>query len=832
MPRRSSEKGPNPVAADSTNIEQWFAAKGWSPFPFQQECWRAFARGENLLVHAPTGSGKTIAALGAVLQGQSRAAPMLVWITPLRALAADLASAMASFTADIGLELAIDIRTGDTGSAKKQRQKERLPHVLVTTPESLSLLLTYRDVQKQLERLRAVVVDEWHELLGTKRGVQTELALARCRLLSPELQTVGLSATIGNLVEALEVLAGADPRPKRVVASDSFRRYQVRTILPQNIERFPWAGHLGLALVPDVVTALESAGTTLLFTNTRSQAERWYQHLLEQRPEWADAVLLHHSSVDRKLRRTAEERLKQGTVRCVVCTSSLDLGVDFPPVDQVIQVGGPKGVGRLLQRAGRSGHRPGAASSLVCVPTHAFELIEFSAVRRLIEQHHIEPRPPLCLPLDVLVQHAVTIALGGGFTKATFLREVRTTHAFRDLKDDQLEWVLQFVTRGGGVLSAYDQFCRVTELDGNYTVTAPLIARLHRMSIGTIASDGMISVRFPRGGTLGSVEESFLARLTPGETFAFAGKKLELIQLRDMKAFVRLSKKRPSQIPKWLGGRLPLSPQLGEALRREIERYAARREISLELSAAAPVLDLQEARSKLPSADELLIELLPMNDSWYVYLYPFDGRLAHEGLGALLMYRVARRLTTSAAVAANEYGVELSSTAPIPADESFFRELLAEESLSEDLLCALNMTELARRQFREIARVAGLIFQGYPGSQKSTRQLQVSSSLIYDVLVKYDPANLLVEQSGREVLEAQLEFRRLAGMLHRIGRQRLVIRTLENLTPFAFPLWAERIQSEVSNETAAVRIERMLEQLQSPAVGVPSTGVRKRRRNQ
>ncbi len=805
-----------------------FRARGWKPFAFQRETWRAYRDGESGLVHAPTGTGKTYAVwappLIEWLEESAGTVPRhrpplrVLWITPLRALVQDTTRALAGLVADLGLPWTVEARTGDTTAALKARQRRGFPTALVTTPESLSLLLSYPESREQFSDLRAVIVDEWHELLATKRGVQTELCLARLRLWNPALRTWGLSATLGNLDTALACLVGAD-RPGRLVNGDLRKRFVVETVIPESMDRFPWAGHLGTRLVPEVVRAIEGAGTTLVFTNVRSQTEFWFQALLEARPDWDGEVGIHHGSLDRGVRAEVEERLRAGAIRAVVCTSSLDLGVDFAPVDQVIQIGGPKGVARLLQRAGRSGHQPGAVSRVLCVPTQALEMVEYAAARDAIAARSIESREPVAKPLDLLAQHLVTLALGGGFHDRDGFKEVRSAWSFRDLSEEEWRWTLDFIVRGGHTLRAYDQFRRVVERDGLHVVEAGPVGRLHRMSIGTIASDQSMLVKYTSGRSLGSIEESFIARLKPGATFVFAGLQLELVRVRDFTAWVRRSSRGSGAVPVWGGGRSPLSSELADAVQRKLQAAAEGDHRDPEIRAVRDILRTQARWSVIPSPGQLLIERTITRDGTGWFVFPFAGRLAHEGLAALLAHRLSRLEPMTISATFNDYGLQLLTRSTLDLDEAAWRTLLSGEHLLDDLLDCLNSTELTRRQFREIARVAGLIFQGYPGARKPARQVQASSSLFFEVFQKYDPENLLLRQARREVLDRQLEIRRLEDRLAELTDRRLVIRHPGRLTPFAFPLWAEAVRAQVSSEKWADRLRRMLDDLETAATG-------------
>jgi ATP-dependent Lhr-like helicase len=808
-------------------VEKWFAQRGWEPFPFQRAVWQAYLAGESGLIHAATGTGKTYAAwLGPVIEALERhhhagtttrpipEALRVLWITPLRALAADTEAALRAAAEALRLHWVIESRTGDTPAGIRARQRTRLPAALVTTPESLSLLLTRSDAPALFRTLECVVVDEWHELMATKRGVQTELALARLRRWRPGLRTWGLSATLGNLDTARETLLGMNasgtPRPGRLVRGQLPKEVIIDTLIPETIERFPWAGHLGVRLLDDVIAAVESAASTLVFTNTRSQAEIWFQAILARRPEWEGSVALHHGSLDRRTRDAVEHGLREGLLRAAVCTSSLDLGVDFTPVDRVLQIGSPKGVARLLQRAGRSGHQPGATSRVTCVPTHAFELVEVAAARDAARAGRIESRPPLDRPLDLLAQHLVTVALGGGFAADALLAEVRTARAYRDLTEVEFDWVVDFVTRGGDALRAYPEYRKITrDDDGRFVVTDRRVAHRHRLSIGTIVSDAAIAVRYLRGGPLGTVEESFAARLRPGDRFLFGGKPLEFVRLRDLTAWVRKAKRTDGAVPRWAGARMPLSSELADAVRRKLDTARTGRYDGPEMAAVRPVLELQAAWSVIPGSDDFLIERVTTREGFHLFFYPFEGRLVHQGLGALLAYRLAQLGPMSFAVASNDYGIELLSPERPRLEEALQAGLLDPTHLAHDVPASLNAAEMARRQFREVARVAGLVFPGFPGQNKSVRQLQASSGLLYDVFARYDPGNLLLAQARREVLEQQLEQSRLAAALARLAAARVIMVDAPRPTPLAFPIMVERNREKISSEKLADRVRRM-----------------------
>ncbi|WP_082938969.1 DEAD/DEAH box helicase [Mitsuaria sp. 7] len=868
-------------------IDAWLEAKGWTSFPFQRRVWEEIGRGRGGLLHSSTGSGKTLAVwLGAlaalrdevgaearVHAGKSIAPPLTVlWITPMRALAADTLRALEAPMAALCPGWSAALRSGDTTSAQRAAQDRRLPTVLVTTPESLSLLLSRADARDQLGQVRLVVVDEWHELMGNKRGVQTQLALARLRRFRQEyfdgrwpsppalsrvagegatelgggssnslsrlreragvrasgrgstLMIWGLSATLGNLHEAMRTLQGtaAAAADAAMVQGETDKTLVIDTLLPETAERFAWAGHMGLRMLPQVVEAIEASASCLVFTNMRSQAERWYRALLEARPDWAGVLALHHGSLDREVREWVELGLKEGRVKAAVCTSSLDLGVDFLPVDRVLQIGSAKGVARLVQRAGRSGHAPGRPSRITLVPTHSLELVEAAAAREAVRTGRIEARHSPREPLDVLVQHLVTVALGGGFRPEDLLAEVRGTVAYEALGEANWQWCLDFVRQGGPSLTAYPDYHRVVPDEGGlWRVPDARLARRHRVNIGTIVSDASISVQYLSGGKLGSVEESFIARLKPGDAFMFSGRLLELVRVEQMTALVRRATAGRAALPRWNGGRMPLSSTLADAVLRELAAADEGRFDSPEMQCVRPLIDIQRSWSGVPGPDVLIAETLKSREGWHLFLHPFAGRQVHLGLAGLIAWRAAQPETGTFSIALNDYGIELLSAKPIDWAERLpaLLTLPSMETLLQEVLASLNATELARRRFREIARISGLIFQSHPGERRSNRQLQASATLFFEVFQQHDPGNRLLAQAEQELLTQELDVQHLAAALERMGRQTLQIHALRKPTPLAFPLMVERFREKLSNEPLGDRIARMVSELERSAGG-------------
>ncbi|MEO9592182.1 ligase-associated DNA damage response DEXH box helicase [Rhodopirellula bahusiensis] len=814
-------------------VDRFFASVGWKPFAFQRTVWRSYRDGCSGLLHSATGTGKTLGVwMGPILNWLQKnpdpskwnpkrpPAVRVLWVTPLRALAGDTESSLRAPLDSLGLPWTLESRTGDSKQSMKARQLKKLPTALVTTPESLSLMLTHKDLMGQLSELEAVIVDEWHELLGTKRGIQTELALSRLKSLNPNLRIWGVSATLGNLQEACDALV-SDQSNQQIKIVEGFKNKKVKfqSLIPSQMDRFPWSGHIGTRMVPQVVELLDSVNSALVFANTRSQTEIWYQHLLKQKPEWAGQIAIHHGSLDMSVRQWVEEGLRGGKLRAVVCTSSLDLGVDFTAVDLVIQIGSPKGAARLLQRAGRSGHQPDATSRLAFVPTNTIELIELAAAQDSIRSGKLEARPMLDKPLDVLAQHVVTIAIGGGFTSDELLKEVRTAHAYRSLTEIEWKWVLDFVVRGGESLDAYPDFHRVEINDERYQVTQRRTITNHRMNIGTIVADASMQVKFLKGKTLGTAEESFLSRIKPGEKFLFAGRLVELVRVKDNAAYVRRATGKPDTVPRWMGSRMPLSTELSQALRQRIQQASEGQYIGREMNALRPLLALQSQWSTLPREDELLMEKTKTRGGFHLFLFPFEGRLVHEGMAALFAHRMSKLRKQSFSMACNDHGIVLQSPTEIQVEQAVTAGVFATGDAAADILESMNSTSMAKRQFRQIARVAGLIHPGLPGRRKSANHLQASSNLFFDVFCQYDPQNMLLEQSRREVLEQQLESTRLLAALRRIEASRIIINEPDPVTPLAFGLLVDKLRERVSSETLADRVRRMKEDLERAAEG-------------
>lgn len=852
-------------------ITQWLRSKNFQAFAYQQEAWQHISDGKSGLVNAPTGMGKTFSVfLGALIQfinqhpkdfhSKNKNGLQLIWITPLRALAKDIGRAMEEVIAELGLQWSVGIRNGDTSLPDRQKQKRQMPEVLIITPESLHLLLAQKGYKEVFKSLKIIAVDEWHELIGSKRGVQVELALSRivavCRQWLTEdeaplkakgeglkavgkainrgvknrnnLSIWGISATIGNLGQSRDVLLAPlnlkSYEEEAVIVRAKLRKnIVIESVLPDEIEKYPWAGHLGIKLAEKVLPILNASRTTLIFINTRGMSELWYQTLLNIAPDLAGALALHHGSIESELRIWVEEALHEGKLKAVVATSSLDLGVDFRPVETVIQVGSPKGVARFLQRAGRSGHSPDAVSKIYFLPTHSLELMEAAALKTAVANTFIESREPMLLCYDVLVQYLCTLAVSDGFRPGEIWKEVKSTYCFSELTEEEWQELLYFITSGGRALQQYDEYKKVEVEDGVYKIKNRRIAMRHRMHIGTIVSDAMLKVKFIAGGYVGMIEEWFISRLEPGDAFTLAGRQLELVMIKDMTVIVKKSNVKKAVVPSWMGGRLPLSASLGKVLR---EKFNEARELvsdskqkkekngEPELLALQPLFALQQKLSHVPGSNELLIEQIETRDGFHLFVYPFEGRLVHEAMAAVLGYRISKITPITFSIAMNDYGFELLSDQPIPVDDSNVYELFSLDNLMEDIQRSVNATEMAKRKFRDIGVIGGLIFQGYPGEHKKARHLQASAGLIFNVFNEYEPGNVLLRQAYQEVFNQQMEELRLRDMLERIQHARIIITYPQRLTPFCFPIKVDSMRENLTSEKLEDRVRRMQSQLE------------------
>ncbi len=796
----------------------WFNQQGWQPFTYQTEAWQAYLNGNSGLINAPTGTGKTYAlGMGIILEALlnqdkiGNKGPVAIWITPIRALSTEINNAIQRLCEGMGLLWQVAVRTGDTTLSDRQKQRKKAPQFLITTPESLHLMLASKNHKEYFSSLKCLVADEWHEMLGSKRAVQLELALSRLQTLSSGLKIWGISATIGNMHEGLRVLMGYHNKQglQKIIRGNTSKLINVKTLIPDEIEKFPRAGHLGISMLDKVITVIKNSTTSLLFTNTRSQAETWYQKILEHSPDLAGLMALHHGSISREIRVWVEEALHEKKLKVVVCTSSLDLGVDFHPVETIIQVGSPKGVARFIQRAGRSGHQPGATSKIFFVPTNSLELVEAAALKQGIKENKVESRQPFIRSFDVLIQYLYTLAVSDGFKPSDIYPEIKSTFSFHSIDKAEWQWLLNFMLSGGESLHAYEEYQKLTVEDGIYKIKNRRFAMCHRLSIGTIVGNNILQVKYLSGTLIGTIEESFISMLSPGDVFWFAGRSLEFIRVNGVQVFVRKSREKKGRIPSWMGGRMPLSSQMSELLRENVIRALRHDCQEEELIAVRPLIFKQQEISHVPGPKEFLIEKYKSKEGVHVFMYPFEGRFVHEGIASLLAFRIAQIKPITFSIALNDYGFELLSDQEIPIEEALEEDLFNEKDLVSELQASLNATEMARARFRDIAAIAGLTFKGYPGNFIPERHLQSSSRLFFNMFLEYDPQNLLYRQAYQEVLEFQLQEARMKASIQRINHQRIILKEIKQISPFSFPIMVDRLRENLTSERFEERIRRM-----------------------
>lgn len=773
-------------------LTDWLTKKGWQWFPHQVETYRAARAGSNVLLCAPTGAGKTLSgflpAFGDLLEREARHGLHTLYISPLKALAVDVHRNIGRPIEEMNLPITFETRTGDTPSSKRQRQKTKPPDMLMTTPESLALLISYDNAPEYFKNLRFVIVDELHALMTSKRGDLLALGVARLKALAPQAVFIGLSATIPDPQVARDWLCG----PQGVIVRAPARKLpDIRILQSQN--RIPWSGHMALYAMDEVYAELAKSRMSIVFVNTRAQAELIFQHLWKLNDKGLK-IGLHHGSLEPTLRRKVEEHMATGKLNCVVATSSLDLGIDWAEVDLVVQIGAPKGVSRLLQRIGRSNHRLNEPSRALLVPTNRFECIECQAAVEAIAHKELDGTPAREGGLDVLAQHIIGTACSGPFMAQDLYDEVRGAWPYRRLTRKDFDQTLAFAADGGYVLKAYERFKRLeVDENGAYALAEPRFARQYRMNIGTIVEAPMLKVKRGRQ-YLGMIEEFFINNLTQGDSFLFAGEIVQFDGLRDATVMVSRTKAEAPKIPSYDGGKLPMTTHLSLRVREMLQD--PRRWGGLPANVADWLVQ-QQSRSALPGADKLLVEVFPRSGRFYTVIYPFAGRNAHQTLGFLLMRRMTRRGDKPLGFVATDYALAVTSLGA-PQD---IEELLSVDLLGEELHHWLDDTPLIKRTFREAAVIAGIVERRHPGQQKTGRQMTFSSDLIYDVLYKHERDHILLRAAQHDAQGGLIDTGRLSEML--IDMQgKIVERRLERVSPLSVPLILEIARESVSRKEA------------------------------
>lgn len=787
-------------------IASWFAAKGWAPRAHQLDVLAAHQADASALLIAPTGAGKTLAGFLPTLDDlTANPAPGLhtLYISPLKALAVDVARNLTDPIGEMGLNIKVETRTGDTPASRRQRQRIDPPQILLTTPEQLALLLSHADAAKMFGSLRRIVLDELHALVTSKRGELLSLGLARLSLLAPALRITALSATVARPDLLRDWIATLLPGVETRLLRASGGAKPDLSIL-ETEERVPWQGHSAAYATPALYQQIKRHKTTLLFVNTRSQAEMLFQDLWAHNEDGL-AIALHHGSLSVEQRRKVESAMVAGRLQAVVCTSTLDLGIDWGDVDLVVQVGAPKGASRMLQRIGRANHRLDEPSKALFVPANRFEVLECESALIAVDAGAQDSEDPVSGGLDVLAQHILGMACAAPVEPGALFAEITRAWPYRDLDRTQFDRVIDFVSTGGYALRAYERFAKLRPTgDGRLRIANPQIAQQYRLNVGTIIEDPMVKVRLVRGRgfrqgattgpigrggrVLGELEEYFIDQLVRGDTFVFGAEVVAYEGMVETEAYVSRATAKDPKIPSYMGGKFPLSTYLAEGVRKLISDPA---EWSILPDQVRDWLALQRDLSMLPGRDNLLVETFPRGDRHYLVCYPFEGRLAHQTLGMLLTRRLERARAKPLGFVASDYSLAIwglsDMSALIRTGRLSLAELFDEDMLGDDLEAWLDESQLMRRTFRNCAIISGLIERRHPGKEKTGRQVTVSSDIIYDVLYQHEPDHILIQATRRDAARGLLDIERLGQCLSRI-RKHIVHKPLDRISPLAVPV--------------------------------------------
>ncbi len=787
---------------------RWFEGRGWTPRQHQLALVDLARQGKSALLIAPTGGGKTLAGfLPSLIElterrlagkdlafAKGKGELHTLYISPLKALATDIRRNLELPIAEMQLPVRAESRTGDTPQSRRLRQRERPPDLLMTTPESLALLLSYPDAEKFFASLRCVIIDELHSFATSKRGHHLALCLARLAAVSPQARFVGLSATVADPPELADYLRLRDGEQVEIVLGEPGAPPKVTFVDAQ--ERLPWGGHMGHHAVPEVYNIIRQHKTSIVFVNTRAQAELVFDHLWRINDENL-AIGLHHGSLAVEQRRKVEAAMAAGKLRAVVATSSLDLGIDWGDVDLVIQMGAPKGVSRLMQRIGRANHRLDEPSRAMIAPANRFEVLESLAALEAIEARELDGDPPRPACLDVLAQHIVGTACAQPIDRQAFFHEVRRAQPYRDLPQKDFDDTFDFVATGGYALAAYERWHRLKKLpDGRWMLSSPLVARQFRMNVGTIVELPLLKVKLRRGPVLGEVEEAFIQGLVPGDTFVFAGRLLRFEGVKELAAQCSLATGGDPKVPAYGGGRLPLSTFLADRVRGILQDPTKHPKLPPEVRRW---LDIQKWRSGLPNERNLLIEGFPRGTKQFIVAYCFEGRNAHQTLGMLLTRRMERMGLKPLGFVATDYVLGLWGLRP--PTKAQLDQLFDEDMLGDDLEAWMDESTMLRRSFRNVAVIAGLIERRFPGEEKSRRQVTFSSDLIYDALRKHEPDHILLRATRQDAAHQLADLRRLGELLRR-AKGRIEYRRLDRISPLAVPVLLEIGKERVLDGTA------------------------------
>jgi ATP-dependent helicase Lhr and Lhr-like helicase len=818
-------------------IADWFASKGWSPRKHQLDVLTATERGASAMLIAPTGAGKTLAGFLPTLNeliDKPQKGIHTLYLSPLKALAVDVARNLIDPIDEMGVKISVETRTGDTPSHRKQRQRRSPPNVLMTTPEQLALLLSHGDAKEMFAGLRRVILDELHAMVTNKRGELMSLGLARLARYAPNMRITALSATVKRPDLLRDWISTPMPNaPVELLQAPEGAKPDI-AILRADVH-VPWSGHSSLYAVPDLMRIIADHKTTLLFVNTRSQAEMLFQNLWQANEEGLP-IALHHGSLAVEQRRKVESAMVAGKLRAVVCTSTLDLGIDWGDVDLVVQVGAPKGASRMLQRIGRANHRLDEPSKALFVPSNRFEVLECEAALEAVERGAQDSEDPVTGGLDVLAQHVLGMAVAEPFDANELYDEIRRAWPYRDLPWEQFERVVDFVATGGYALRAYERYAKLRRTpEGKWRISHPGVANQYRLNIGTIVEDPMVKVRLVRGRgfksgattgpigrygrVLGEMEEYFFTTLVRGDTFLFGSEVVAYEGMYENEAYVSRAQGGDPKIPSYMGGKFPLSTFLADGVRHILSSPDEWRKLPDQV---ADWLRLQHDVSILPPADSMLVETFPRGAQNYLVCYPFEGRLAHQTLGMLLTRRLERARMRPLGFVASDYSLAVWAlgdfSAYIRTGRLSLDELFDEDMLGDDLEAWLDESELMRRTFRNCAIVAGLIERRHPGKEKTGRQITVSSDVIYNVLYQHEPDHILIQATRRDAARGLLDIERLGHMLKRV-RKHIVHKPLDRISPLAVPVLVDIGKVPVYGEARDSAMAEAADELLREALG-------------
>jgi ATP-dependent Lhr-like helicase len=817
------------------HFQQWFKSNGWTPRPHQLELAARAASGEDMLLIAPTGAGKTLGGFLASLvdlyqrgarndqPGKASKGIHTLYISPLKALAVDIERNLSRPVEEMQLPVSVETRTGDTPQSKRARQRLKPPDILLTTPEQVSLLLANGHAEQFFKDLRYIVLDELHSLVTSKRGHLLSLAVSRLRKLAPNLRLIGLSATVAEPLDLQRYLSSQYPEEKHagLVKVQGGAAPDIHILRSE--QRIPWSGHSAIYAMPKVYEAIKAHGTTLLFVNTRSQAERVFQELWSLNDDNLP-IALHHGSLDATQRRRVEAAMAANQLRAVVATSTLDLGIDWGDVDLVIHIGAPKGASRLAQRIGRSNHRMDEPSKAILVPSNRFEVMECQAA---LDANYVGAQDTPAIidgALDVLAQHVLGMACAEPFDQAVLFDEIRTASPYRNITQEEFTRIIDFVATGGYALRTYERYARIRKnADGLWRISNPQVAQQYRLNLGTIIEAPELKVKMVRrnskgtigrgGAPLGTVEEYFLEQLSPGDTFLFGGKTLRFEGIRENECLVTQAYTEDPRIPAYAGGRFPLTAYLADQVRAMLADRSSWDKLPEQVR---EWLELQDEKSVLPRKEELLVETFPFRNRYFMVLYPFEGRLAHQTLGMLLTRRMERAGARPLGFVATDYALSVWSSRDLSVllgtGKLSLQDLLDEDMLGDDLDAWLNESFMLKRTFRNCAIISGLIDRRHPGQEKTGRQVMVSADLIYDVLRSYEPDHILMEATRRDAATGLLDISRLAAMLKRI-KGHVKHYPVERVSPLAVPVLMEIGREHVPGEASEAILADAAEEL-------------------